>query len=325
MSFLRVFHYSNISQRKLIDFNNFLSFLLIGILFTDISFVLQYYFFYYPVFKVIMIFGFSGLFIGNLLARWLYAKFRKFKRIYIFSETAFIAVFLLYFLRNLIMPGSDEFLLKLFFIFKYSIPALIFITASLVGIKINYSIRVSCVNFIDKKQGIERFIGFMFLGLSMGIVLSGLLYSFGIPLFFITPLALLLVVFLINLPYDPAPLYAKDYEEDKDKEISLQQGKRTDTALFTYLNFLYIIVYAYIGLSSITKYYGDLIYIKLIFIALFFIFTLIGYAGGKLIKSSNLHVYGESFLPIAFLVFLLLLLGFNRDLNYIPGNILFTP
>jgi len=325
MSFLRVFHYSNISQRKLIDFNNFLSFLLIGILFTDISFVLKYYFFYFPVFKVIMIFGFSGFFIGNLLGRQLYSKFRNFKRIYIISEIAFIAIFLLYFMRNLVMPGSDEFLLKLFFVFKYSIAGLILIASLLFGIKINYSIRVSCGDFIDKKQGIERFIGLMFLGISLGIVLSGLLYSFSIPLFFVTPLALLLAIFLINLPYNPAPLYAKDYEEDKDKEISFQQGKRTDTALFTYLNFLYIIMYAYLGLSSISRYYGDLIYIKLIFIALFFIFMLLGYVGGKLIKFSNLHVYGESFLPIAFLVFLFLLLSFNRNLNFILGIILFTP
>ena len=150
MSFLRVFHYSNISQRKLIDFNNFLSFLLIGILFTDISFVLKYYFFYFPVFKVIMIFGFSGFFIGNLLGRQLYSKFRNFKRIYIISEIAFIAIFLLYFMRNLVMPGSDEFLLKLFFVFKYSIAGLILIASLLFGIKINYSIRVSCGDFIDK-------------------------------------------------------------------------------------------------------------------------------------------------------------------------------
>jgi tetratricopeptide (TPR) repeat protein len=325
MSFLRVFHYSNISQRKLIDFNNFLSFLLIGILFTDLSFVLQYYFFYYPVFKVIMIFGFSGLITGNLLARWLYAKFKNFKRVYIISETAFIVIFLLYFMRNLIMPGPDEVLITLFLIFKYSIPALIFIIASLFGIKINYSIRVSCGNFIDKTPGVERLIGFMFLGLSIGIVLSGLLYSLAIPLFFATPLALLPAVFLINLPYDPAPLYAKYYEEDKEKDASSQQGKRTDTALFTYLNFLYIIVYAYLGLSSISKYYGDLIYIKLIFIALFFIFTLAGYIAGKLVKYSSLQVYGESFLPIAFLVFMILLLGFNRDLNFIAGILIFTP
>jgi tetratricopeptide (TPR) repeat protein len=272
-----------------------------------------------------MIFGFSGLFIGNLLARWLYAKFRNSKRIYVISEIAFIVVFLLYFLRNLIMPGSDEFLIMLFFIFKYSIPALIFITASIFGFKINYSIRVSCGNFIDKKQGIERFVGFMFLGLSMGIVLSGLLYSLSISVFFVTPLALLLAVFFINLPYDPAPLYAKDYEEDKDRDASSQQGKRTDTALFTYLNFLYIIMYAFLGLSSIIKYYGDLIYIKLIFIALFFILILIGYTAGRRLTFSNLHVYGESLLPIAFLVFMMLILGFNRHLNFMLGIIFFTP
>jgi tetratricopeptide (TPR) repeat protein len=325
MSFSRVFHYSNISQRKLIDFNNFLTFLLIGILFTDISFLLKYYFFYYPVFKVIVIFGFGGLFIGNLLGRQLYSRCRNFRLIHIVSEAAFIAVFLFYTLRNLIMPGSDEVLIKLFFIFKYSIPVLLLVTSSLFGIKINYSIRVSCGNFIDKKQGIERFIGFMFLGISIGIVLSGILYSFSIPLLFVTPLALLLAPFLINLPYNPAPLYAKDYEEEKDREVSSQQGKRADTALFTYLNFLYIIMYSYLGLSSISKYYGDLIYVKLIFIALLFIVMLLGYVTGKMIKVSNLHVYGESFLPIAFLVFLILLLSFNRQLNLILGILLFTP
>ncbi len=327
MSFLKEFHYSNISQRKILDYSVFLSFLILSIFITDVYFVLKYYSFYSPAVKIIIIISISGLFFGNILGRFLFVKKDSFRPLYIFSEAMFIIFFLLYTLRNLFMPESREFFIALFFSCKYSIPVLLFAMLIFFGIKFNYSIRVSCGNLIDTKQGIVRLIGFMILGLSAGIILCGVLYSFAIPLFCTIPLALMLApsVFLMNLPYSPASFYANDFEEEKDHDASSQNVKGGDAAFFSYLNFLFIIIYAYLGFASISRYYGDLLYVTQAFMAMLFISLIIGFGAGRFIKVPKLHVYGESFFPVIFLLFLILLMSFNRQLNFISGIMLFSP
>ncbi len=73
MSFLREFQYSNISQRKIIDYNNSLTFILMGALFGDLTVTLHYYLFYFPVISIVIYFGLGGLFLGNLLGKLLFS------------------------------------------------------------------------------------------------------------------------------------------------------------------------------------------------------------------------------------------------------------
>ncbi|MBN2158999.1 MAG: tetratricopeptide repeat protein [Spirochaetes bacterium] len=225
------------------------------------------------------------------------------------------------------MPADFEFILSLFFVSQYAIPGLIFLTMFFFGIKLHYSIRVSCGNFIDKKYAIEQFIGFMLLGISLGIAISSAMYYFGVPLIYIAPLVLVILpsTFLMNLTYNPAPLYAREDEDDRVREIDAPAGKRPEETSFAYLNFTYVIVYTTLGFASISKYYGNLIHVEMVFIALFFLIFLGGYIAGRYLRLSRLHIYGQSFLPLLFLVFLILLMSFSGRLTYTGSILLFSP
>lgn len=325
MSFLKEF-YSTISQRKIIDYINFLSFIMLGIIITDAYFLLKYYSFYNPAIKVIAIFGLCGLFTGNFLGRFLYSKYKNNRFIHVVFEIIFILFFILYTLRNLFMPGSQEFFIYLFFLFKYSIPVLIFIIHLFFGVKINYNIRISCGDFIDTTQGIKRLMGFLFVGALVGIGIATALYSFNIPVMATIPVAVLLLpsVFLVNLPYSPASYFTSEYEEDKERTAP-SGGTGNDIALFNYLNFLCIIIYSYLAFSSISKYYGDLIYVTMIFAVIHLGFILIGFGAGQYIKLTRLYVYGDSFFPVVFLVILIILMSFHGQLSFVAGILLFAP
>lgn len=327
MSFLREFHYSSISQRKIISANNFITFVLIGLLFAYISLMLKYYFFYYPVIKVVTIFGFGGIFSGNILGRFLYSRKENFKPVYVTSELVVAILTIFYMICIFLKPAGFGPVIILFFLFKYAIPAMIFITSLFIGIKINYSIRVSCGDFIDKKRGMERFLVLTLSGLATGVTSAGLLYSFDIPLLVFMPLPILLVILglIVNLPYDPAPLYTRDDEEDRSQGGAADEGRGTNHIVFSYLNFVYLIVYSYLGYACVSKYYGDLIYVKLIFMVTIFIVMLAGYGAGRYIKILYTHIYGESFLPVAFLSFLIMLMSFNQVLHFFPAILFFHP
>ena len=296
-----------------------------GVLFGDLAFTLHYYLFYSPVISIIIFFGLGGVFFGNLLGKLLFTRIQNYRKMYIISELAFLVLALLYFLRT-VAPVQFDILVSMFFAVTYSVPALIFITAFMLGLKMDYSIRVSCGTFIDSTQGVERLIVFMLAGISFGILLSGISYAFHVPSFIFAALPLLIVptTFVLNLPYNPPPLYTREDDADKVKNSS-SSNKRVENLLFTYLNFLFMIVYPYMGLTTIVKYYGDLLYIKMIFIVILFLFILAGYCIGKFIRASHLHIYGESFFPVAFMLFLIAILLSYQHLEAITGMLLFAP
>ena len=328
MSFFKKTDPSAISQGKLLDFNNFLSFTVIGILFSDLYFLLKHYFFYDPVLNVIVVFGLGGICIGNLMGRLFYSKFRNARLISILSEAVFSIVFVLYTLRNIIIPGPGEFLIQSFFSFKYGIPALLLLASFSFGVKINHSLRISCGDYIDKKMGTERFARALLAGTLLGMVLAGVFFSFDIPLFYLAPLAIALVtsIVLINLPYHPAPLRVDAAADDEqEKETLSRPERRADAVLFTYLNFVSIVFYAYLGITAISKYYGDLAYVGTIFMTVLLAAMLSGYAAGGFIRVPYLHVYGASSFPLAFLAFLAILISSNRALYVVSAILLFVP
>lgn len=327
MGFSKESLFSNISQRKILEYNTFFSVMLLSILVSDVYFLLKYYSFYSPSLKIVATVGMGGLFTGNLLGRFLFSKQQNHRPVVIISQMAYILFFLLYILRNILMPESDEFFLVLFFLFKYSIPAIFFVAMLFFGIMLNYTVRVSCNDSVDKMQGPDRLVPIMLSGMTAGILFSALLYSFAVSLLFAIPLALLLIppAFLIDIPYRQASFYSAEAEEDKESGAPSLKEKGSDAALFTYLLFLCMIVYAYLGFSSINKYYGDQIYVNLAFLLLLFIFMLAGYGVGRFIRVSNLYIYGQSFFPVGFLVFLILLMSFNGQMEFFGGILLFAP
>lgn len=328
MSFLKKSGQTAISQGKYIDLNNFLSFAVIGIFFSDLYFLLKYYFFYDPVLNVILLFGLGGVCFGDLLGRFLYSKLTKTRLITVLSETVFCAGFIIYALRDLITKGSGDLFLESFFAFKYGFPALLFLVSIFFGIKTHYSLRISCAEYVEKKGGTERFAGALLAGSLFGIALAGIFFSFDIRLFYLSPLGLLLLVSIrgIDLPYDPAPLrVAASADEEPEKERGNRPERRADAVLYTYLNFLSVLLYAYLGFVAISKYYGDTVYVGAIFVVLLLAALLGGYLAGGGIKAPYLHVYGASLFPIAFLVFISFLMNYNQGLHFIIGILLFAP
>jgi tetratricopeptide (TPR) repeat protein len=327
MGFLREYHYSHAYQRKIIDYINFLSFLLIGIFFVNIAIVSKYYFYYELDIQVILILCMAGVFAGAALGRLLYTKFKNHRSTYIFSELAYLSLVLAYFLLDVLKYDSIGLVIHIFFFFKYIIPAVMFIVTAMIGLKVSYSIRISCAEFTDSEHGAGRFIGFMLLGILLGVAAAELFYSYNIPVYFfgIVPVLIVPSIFLVNFSGYPVPVYENDEEEEKEEEPQPEKNGRTDKLIFIYLNFLYIIMYAYLGFASISRYYGDFIHVKLLFVVILFLFMLAGYIAGRYIPLSNLYTYGELFFPAAFLVFLILLIRFSSFLHFFPGILLFLP
>ena len=327
MSIFQDFRYFNIPQGTIINYNNFLSFLLIGMVFADIAFVVQYYFFYDPVVIVILVLGLGGLLIGNLLGRFLQERHRNFRSIFTVCEVSYLLLLILYFLREIIEYQNSKLLVLLFFSLKLLIPILIFITSLLIGIKINYSLRVSCTEFIDKKPGIGLFIGFMLAAVSLGIIVSGIFYSLNIPAAFMiaVPILILPSIVLVNLQRNRAFLYEKDFEEEIAGDAASAPRRDNDNLIFIYLNFFYIVMYSYLGFSSIIKYYGNSAYVELMFVLVLLLLMLAGYIAGRYIVISNLYIYGGSLFPVGFLVFLILLLRWHGSLYFFGGILLIAP
>ncbi len=327
MNFLRNFHNSLSLQKSVINYNTFFSFAIIGLFFAHLSIISKYYLFYGQTVQIVLILGLGGMFFGDLLGRWLYFRYGNFRLIFIFTEAAFILFIVLYLLLNVVQFGNIKVGVVCFLLFKYSVPVFIFITSLILGTKINCSIRISCGEFIFEKQSIGLFFTFSLLGALSGIVVTGLVYSFDLPILLLAamPIALIPSIFLINLHRGSAPLLAGDPEEDNEAEKTPEQNRRTDKMIFTHLNFFYIIMYAYMGYLSISKFYGGDLYVKFLFVFMLFAVVLAGYIAGRLISLPYLFIYGETLFPAAFLIFLILLLRLNASLYFFSGILLFIP
>jgi hypothetical protein len=277
------------------------------------------------VFQSFILIGLAGLFAGNIAGKVVYPRREKFRVIYLTAELAFLSFCVICLLRNLLEPSGNEALLRLFFLWKYSVPMLLFFMSFFFGLKMNYSIRVSCGDFIDKKQGIERFVGFIFFGSALGIAIAGVFESFELPGVYLVFLPLLVVPssFMINLPYDAPSLVTRDDEEDRDS--AAEREGMSGPAFITYINFLSVVVYSFLGSAAIERYFGNMIYVMHIFLVTLFLFILIGYGLGKLVPPKGLHSYGQALLPATFLLFLALLFGLGERVGMIPGILLFSP
>lgn len=328
MGFIKKNGYEAMPQGKLVDGNNFLSFALVGALFADLYFLLKHYFFYDPVLNIITVFGLGGICLGNLAGRVLFPRFRNARPINILSQTIFAIVFLLYSIRNLVVREAGDFFIQSFFTFKYGIPVLLFVASFAFGITIHHSIRISCAEYSDKKKGTERLAGALLAGTLFGVLLSSAFYSYDVPLLYLAPLALALVTtgFFITLPFEPAPLRVNaPVDEGPLKERPSQPERRADAVLYTYLSFVSVLLYAYLGFIAISRYYGDLVFVGALFMAVLLASLLGGYAAGGLIRAPYLHVYGAASFPLAFLAFLALLMNFSHALHFMSGILLFVP
>ncbi len=331
MSNLKEFSYSDILQRRIIYINSFLTFVISGYIFSDLLLDLVYYFFYFPVMKVVFISFLAGIFAGNLSGRGLFDKSPRYRVIYISSEVVFILLSFFFAARNFIIPGESSPVLFLFNSWFLSIPLLVTLTGFTVGIKVNYFLKISCGTFLDDKQGTINFIGAVLLGIAGGVLLSTLRFygviTFGREQFslFILFLVILLIpsLFMLKLQFSPEIKYAQHFPEEEERSDS--DNEIRDSLVFTYLNFSYTIIYIYLGLETIIKYYGATFHVKLTFLAIVIFGLFIGLILGILIKGKLSHIYTEILFPVFFVPFIHLLNLFHDRLPLYYGMLLAMP
>ncbi len=316
MSTLQEFSYSDIFQRRIIYYNTILTSIVCGIIISDITFSMTGYLFYFPVLKTVLLCVLAGIFAGNLFGRLVFERIDKSRVIYIIVEAVFIILSVFYTLRAVLFKGEQPSMLFFFNFSEYSILIFSAVISFFAGMKINYFLKISCGDFIDEKQGIIKFVSFFAFGFPLGMILSALLFFwldpvYGVSSFWFTvfPVIIIPTLFIIRLPFNPVPIYARHYREEAEEKIVSDVQKKD--LLFTYFNFGYIIIYVYLGFISIIKFYGDIFQISLLFLGICFLFVYLGLILGRVVKTSVWHIYTQMFFPLAFFVFFFLLIQFN--------------
>jgi len=324
MTILKEFSYPENRQRIYIYLNTALSSLSAVFLFTDAVLCLKRHLPYYPLLQVAMITALSGLFLGNLAGRLLFHLAQNHRPVYITSEVLYI-LFASACLLRVPLTGMAEPYTGIFLVSPVILPLTGACIFFLLGIKTCYIMKISCGDFIDGRQTIGGFTGIAMLGIPAGMALAGWAYMKGIPPFYASAFTVLLLplAVLSTLPYNPSPLYSKNFEEDPlpgEKE-----SPEKDNLYFTYLNFSYIIIYSYLGYITVLRHYGALLHIKLAFIAVLSLSLLAGYMPGLFVRKKNLHVYTETGFPVLSLLFVFLLHQTHSMYGFAFGIALFIP
>jgi len=326
MSGLHEFSYSNTTQRRVIYYNIFITSLFFSYLVFDTVFSLKQYFYYHPVMKQIILAAAGGLFFGNLLSRILFSYLNH-RIVYIIADLLLMVLAGTFLSRGLAALEYDP-LLYIFDFSAYGVPAIIALAGLLCGIKAGYFLKVSCGDFIDEKQGIYLNTILMLLGVVAGTAFSRAINAGQVPetvrtVMGASPALILPSIFYINLPYRAVAQFAR--EIGKDEPGTPNQTVRNDSLVFTYLNFIYIAVFIFLGYAAAVKFFGNLHDVKTFFITVVSLSLLIGFSAGKLLRRGQLHVYGQIFFPVLFFIFLFLLYMFHRRTGAFYGILMFTP
>jgi len=330
MSRLKEFSYSDVNQRRLIYAGSLLSSVSIAFILTDYVYSLKYYFYYFPVSRFVFFIALCALFLGNLAGKLLFSRMEKGRVLIIIVDVLFILAAVPYLLRFYLLPGIDEPIMYIFSLWMYAIPLYIFILLFLVGIKINYFLKVSCGDFIDEKQGLVMLLSLMLLGFLLGLGISSarFLLAAYIPwsvmnaAVVIFPVLMIPLTVILRLSYNPSPMFARHFEEEtesREEEIA-----HRDDLFFTYLNFSYIFMYVYLGYVSFIKFYGDIYYIKFIFLGVILFSALAGFILSRFFRLTSWHIYAEMLFPVFFLSYVFVLYRLGSLLPFYYGMCLFV-
>ena len=327
MTFLSEFSYPDVSQRRFMLLNSFISFIILTYLYIYSSLVLSYYFIYQPVMKIIFISGLSGIFLGNLAAKFLFAKLKKYRHIFVTTDILFMLTCLFYIYSKVIIPVTHDPLIYLYINSPVYLAFPFFVISVLAGIKINYFLKISCGDFIDNRRAAIPFLFFLLAGIILGALLAliiycykGLYYYSGILL-----LPLLPTLFLIKLSYNPAPIYAQELNENRFITAQNNISYKRDDLFFIYLNFTYLIIYIFLGFITVEKYFGDFIYVKILFIIISMISIIAGIVSARIVKQAFWYIYAEMLYPVLFLIFLVSLIIIKDQISFITASCIFIP
>ncbi len=327
MTFLSEFSYPEVSQRRIVLLNAFVSFVILGFIYIYSSLILNYYFIYQQVMRLVFVSGLSGIFFGNIIAKFTLSRVGKYRHIFIGSDILFILSCLFYIYGRYSMPGNYDPLLFFYIKSPFYAALLIFAVSLFAGIKINYFLKISCGDFIDSKRAVLPLVLFLLAGATLGIILSlafyciddSILYS-GILLIPVLP-----TIFLINLSYNPKPIYAQESKDSNQASGKKQIGDRRDDLFFIYLNFTYILIYSFLGFTTVIKFFGDFIHVKIFFILISLASAAAGIILARIIKQAFWYIYAEMLYPIFFIISMVFLVTFRDTVSFTAAVFIFIP
>ena len=327
MTFLREFSYPDVSQRRFMLLNSFVSFIILSFIYIYSSLILNYYFLYNPVMRTIFLSGLSGIFTGNLAGKFLFAKLKKHRQIFLTADVLFILTCLFYIYGRILIPLNHDPLIYLYINSPIYSALPVFFISLFAGIKINYFLKISCGDFIDNKRAAIPFLLFLLAGIALGAALAlivychkGLYYYSGI-LF----LAVLPTLFFIKLSYNPSPIYAQELKENASTPAQNNVNFKRDDLFFIYLNFTYIFIYVFLGFTAVVKYFGDFTYIKIFFILISLASVITGILSSRLVKQAFWFIYAEMLYPLLFLIFLAAIIIFKDQMSFLAASFVFIP
>jgi Tfp pilus assembly protein PilF len=325
MNDLKQYQYKDSNSRVFALITGFLIHVIFGFVFLNTLVELKTVFFYQPIYNFMIVSSLVLHSIGLLAGYFIFQKV-KYSRWIIFILSIFIVIiFSLFLFSNSFGHNFKSYILDAFLdrkIYLYSLPGLLPI---IIGVVNNNYVKILSGTFFDEYKGTHLYILMIILGLFTG----GVLYS--ITVFDILPYTTLyslilfvpLSAFFTKLEYNPEPFFAREvhyHPEEIDDEAS-----RNDDIVFNYLNFIYIVVYIVLGLLTLTKHYGDILYIKGSFAGITTVAVLLGFILASLLKKASWHIYSEMIYPFFFMFYFIVLYRFSDSLKFYQAILFFIP
>ena len=326
MNLLKEFQYTNISARRALQVNIFLTIAAIAYMLAELAISLKYYFFYMPVFKTILTSAMAVFLLGTITGRLIFHKARWYRPLYIATEIVFILLVSIFLLRGHIWTGRPEILLSVFEISPY----LLFISLSLPffisGIKTNYLLKTSCGDFIDDRQATHLFYIFILAGMTAGITLKFLALQAFVPdwVSILLPALILPLIYYYDLPYSPLTQFAREYESEKPEHEEPVPLSR-ENLIMHYMQFSIPVIYVYCMYICILATQGNNFYNKLLFFLFIILVSLCGFIAGKILNLRSWSVYAQISYPPLFFIPIMGLIHFGSELNIYAVLIIFAP
>lgn len=328
IKFLKEFSYPDIFQRRILFYNSFFTFVIIGFIYSSLSFLLKYYSIYESISEILLLNITIGIFSGNLAGRFIFSRTSKFRIIFVVSDLLFVILCALFVLRGLIFyKVGEDVLVYIFFHSRNFFYLILLILTFFAGIKINYYLKITCGEFIDEKNGIINLLSLLVIGIFAGIISGAAIYLY--PDFYYSAALILLfiipTIFLIKLPYNPSPIYTQELKDHKEETPSVGERSKRDDLFFVYLNFTYIVIYLFLGYKSIVKFFGNDLHVEFSFMCICLFFGLAGYTVARIFKLAFWHIYAEMLYPVFFILFLASINALKDNLQFYEGIALFIP
>ncbi|MBN2435458.1 MAG: tetratricopeptide repeat protein [Spirochaetes bacterium] len=327
MSELKQYHYKSRSQRIIALSVAFLVNFAVGMAITMVFIDAKTVFFYRSVFNNVVIYMLFFHFLGIIAGSQIFKRLKQSRWFFCGALLLFTLVFITLFSVKYFL---NDYYRHLIIAYIEHTPFLVLVVSAVPfagGVINNYILKVVCGKFFDEKKSGHFFVMHMLLGLIAGGVWFSAVQLDFLPgfLLFMPFLPLVALAFIFKLEYSPDPFFAREVKYSSEIKKTDTAVEKKEDLVFNYLNFLYIVIYTILGFFTFIRFYNDLLYIKLFFLSVIFIFLALGFMLSFILKSRYWHIYSEMYYPFFFLFFFIMLNRFSGQLPFYYGALFIIP